>query len=65
MPKKEREKKEKRGVWCYYKIEGDKLARINRKCPRCDSFMAFHRKPQPRWYCGKCHYTEWVRERSR
>ncbi|MEM0355769.1 MAG: 30S ribosomal protein S27ae [Desulfurococcaceae archaeon] len=32
----------------------------NRKCPRCDSYMAFHSKPRPRWHCGKCNYVEYV-----
>ncbi len=34
-------------------------------CPRCRSIMAFHKEPIPRWYCGKCHYTEYVRTRKR
>jgi len=33
----------------------------NRKCPKCGSFMAFHKQPVPRWHCGKCGYTEYVR----
>ena len=34
----------------------------NRKCPKCDSFMAFHKYPVPRWHCGKCGYVEYARE---
>lgn len=33
----------------------------NKKCPRCGSIMAHHKKPVPRWHCGKCGYTEFIR----
>ncbi|AFK50977.1 30S ribosomal protein S27AE [Thermogladius calderae 1633] len=33
----------------------------NKKCPKCGSFMAYHKQPVPRWHCGKCGYTEYVR----
>ncbi|HDI73520.1 MAG TPA: 30S ribosomal protein S27ae [Candidatus Korarchaeota archaeon] len=42
-------------VWKYYSIEGDKLVRKKRFCPRCGSFMAEHKD---RYTCGKCGYTE-------
>ena len=29
----------------------------NKRCPRCGSIMAKHKD---RWYCGKCHYTEFI-----
>lgn len=32
----------------------------NKKCPRCGSIMAHHKKPVERWHCGKCGYTEFV-----
>jgi small subunit ribosomal protein S27Ae len=38
----------------YYKIDGDKITLIKRKCPRCNSFMADH---YDRYACGKCGYT--------
>ena len=40
----------------YYKIEGDKLVRIRRSCPKCGPsfFLAEH---YDRWTCGRCHYT--------
>lgn len=40
-----------------YKIEGDKLARTRKSCPKCGAgvFMAQHKD---RVSCGKCHYTE-------
>ena len=41
----------------YYKIEGGKLKRLKKYCPRCGSgtFMAEHKD---RWSCGKCGWTE-------
>ncbi len=36
----------------------------NRRCPRCGSIMAFHKSSVPRWHCGKCSYTEFIREHS-
>ena len=32
----------------------------NKKCPRCGSIMAHHKKPVERWACGKCSYTEFL-----
>jgi small subunit ribosomal protein S27Ae len=41
----------------YYEIEGDKLIRTHRTCPRCGEavFLAQHKD---RFSCGKCGYTE-------
>ena len=39
-----------------YKIEGDKITR-ERFCPRCGPGV-FLMKSQGRFYCGKCHYSE-------
>jgi small subunit ribosomal protein S27Ae len=36
-----------------------KVKRKNKKCPRCNVFMARHNDP-PRWACGKCGYTEFI-----
>lgn len=33
----------------------------NKKCPRCGSIMARHRRPVARWHCGRCSYTEFTR----
>ncbi len=41
------------------------IKRKNKICPRCGSFMAFHKYPVPRWHCGKCGHTEFVREAKR
>ncbi|MCE4608365.1 MAG: 30S ribosomal protein S27ae [Caldisphaeraceae archaeon] len=31
-----------------------------KKCPRCGSIMAHHKKPVERYQCGYCGYTEFV-----
>ncbi len=40
-----------------YKIDGAKISKIKKECPRCGAgtFMAHHKD---RSYCGRCHYTE-------
>ncbi len=40
-----------------YKIEGDKITRTSRFCPRCGPGV-FLMNSQGRFYCGKCQYTE-------
>jgi ubiquitin-small subunit ribosomal protein S27Ae len=40
-----------------YKIEGDKVKRESRFCPRCGPGV-FLMNSKGRLYCGKCHYTE-------
>ncbi len=39
-----------------YKIEGNRVVRLKKSCPRCGSgtLMAKHKG---RLYCGRCHYT--------
>lgn len=45
----------------YYKMEGDKLVRTHRSCPKCGPsyFLANH---YDRWSCGKCGYTVFKRK---
>ncbi|RLG64685.1 30S ribosomal protein S27ae [archaeon] len=43
----------------YYKIEGEKLIRLKRQCPRCGRFMAEHSN---RWTCGYCGFTIFKKE---
>ncbi|TLY05741.1 MAG: 30S ribosomal protein S27ae, partial [Thaumarchaeota archaeon] len=40
-------------VWKLYKLEGDKVTRLRRECPRCGRgyFMAEHKN---RLSCGNC-----------
>ena len=41
----------------FFKVEGDKINRIRRHCPKCGPavFLAEHKD---RFGCGKCGYTE-------
>jgi len=47
----------------YYKIEGDKLVRLRRFCPRCGEgvFLAEHKD---RYSCGRCGYTEFKKSQE-
>lgn len=40
-----------------FKVEGDKIIRVRRHCPKCGSgvFLAEHKN---RYSCGLCGYTE-------
>jgi small subunit ribosomal protein S27Ae len=46
-------------MYKYYAIEGDKVTRNRRDCPRCGKgvFMAQHKD---RHTCGKCGFTEFM-----
>ena len=48
-------------IWKFYKIEGSKLVRLRRECPRCGRgvFLAKHKD---RLHCGKCGYTEFIKQ---
>jgi small subunit ribosomal protein S27Ae len=41
----------------FFKVEGDKINRVRRHCPKCGPavFIADHKD---RFSCGKCGYTE-------
>jgi len=42
----------------FFKVEGDKINRFRRHCPKCGPavFLADHKD---RFSCGKCGYTEY------
>lgn len=40
-----------------YKVEGDKITRLSRFCPRCGAGV-FLMNAKDRVYCGKCGYSE-------
>jgi ubiquitin-small subunit ribosomal protein S27Ae len=44
-----------------YKIEGNKIIRTLKFCPRCGPGV-FLMSSKGRLYCGKCHYTEFSSE---
>ncbi len=45
----------------FYKLEGDKLVRTHRTCPKCGTgyYLADH---YDRWSCGRCGYTIFKRK---
>jgi len=57
--KKPSKKKGGNNVYKTYKIEGDKLVRSRKTCPKCGAgvFLAEHKD---RVTCGRCHYTEFM-----
>ena len=47
-----------------YIIEGGRIRLKNRICPRCGSIMGYYKDAGgERWYCGKCHYTDFISRR--
>ena len=45
----------------YYKVEGGKLTRTRKACPKCGAgvYLAEHKG---RTSCGKCGYTEFAKK---
>jgi len=56
--KKQRTKRSKSKKYSYYQIEGGKLLRERKICPKCGPgvFLAQHKN---RSSCGKCGYTQY------
>ncbi|RLJ06434.1 MAG: 30S ribosomal protein S27ae [Candidatus Aenigmatarchaeota archaeon] len=46
-----------------YKVEGGKLIRNRKTCPRCGdgTFLAHHKD---RYYCGRCGYTVFEKKQT-
>ena len=46
-----------------FKIDGDKITRLRRHCPKCGDgyFLAVHKN---RVSCGKCGYTEFYADET-
>jgi small subunit ribosomal protein S27Ae len=59
--KPQRKKKEEKGVFNYYKIDGESLTRQRPFCERCGPgyFMANHSN---RFTCGHCGFTRYKQE---
>jgi small subunit ribosomal protein S27Ae len=53
-------KKEEKGIYAMYKVEGDKVSRTRPVCERCGPgyFMADH---HDRYTCGHCGFTRYKR----
>ena len=59
MANKKKTMKGEVAVHRFYEIQGEKLIRDKRDCPRCGKgvFMAGHKD---RYSCGKCGFTEFT-----
>jgi len=57
LKKRQRQRRRKMNKRELYEVQGDKLIRKKRTCPKCGDgvFMAEH---ADRLSCGKCGYTE-------
>ncbi len=57
MAKKESKKSQPSQKWKKYAVDGGKVKRTGRTCPKCGDgvFLAVHKD---RASCGKCGYTE-------
>jgi len=60
----EEKKKKKSAAWKKYEIDykTGKIDLKNKKCSRCSKIMGHHQSP-PRWSCGGCGYTEYIRKK--
>ncbi len=54
---KEVVKKKSYSIHTAYKVEGDKVIRNNKNCPKCGPGV-FLGKHKNRLSCGKCNYSE-------
>jgi ubiquitin-small subunit ribosomal protein S27Ae len=61
--KKEEKKKQEPSKRLLYKIEGNKVVRTRKSCPKCGGgvFLAEHKD---RTSCGNCGYTEFKRREN-
>ncbi|UZE94182.1 MAG: 30S ribosomal protein S27ae [Candidatus Pacearchaeota archaeon] len=55
--KKKRKPKKSSERWKKYKIDGGKAQPTAKFCPRCGPGI-FLAESKNRWFCGRCHYTE-------
>jgi ubiquitin-small subunit ribosomal protein S27Ae len=63
MANKEAPVKGEVSIYKFYNVQGDKVTRTKRDCPRCGkgTFMAEHKD---RFTCGKCGFTEFTHKES-
>lgn len=45
-----------------YTVEGGKIVKKERSCPRCGPGIFLSISPK-RAYCGRCHFTEFVKKK--
>lgn len=55
--KKKRKPKKSSEKWKKYKMQGNKVERSSKFCPRCGPGI-FLAEMKDRFYCGRCRYTE-------
>ena len=55
--KKKRKPRKSSERWKKYKVQGEKVERAAKFCPRCGPGI-FLAESKDRVFCGKCHYTE-------
>ena len=58
--KKKRKNRVTSKRWEKYKSDSDSVTRTNKFCPRC-GLGIFLAQSKDRLFCGKCHYTEFVK----
>jgi small subunit ribosomal protein S27Ae len=60
-PKEPKQKTPRVAKKDYYQVEGDKVTRTRKHCPKCGPgvFMAEH---ENRVACGRCGYTEFKKK---
>ncbi len=63
MADKKNSGKSEVAIYKFYNIQGDKVKRTKRDCPRCGkgTYMAEHKD---RYTCGKCGFTEFTHKES-
>ena len=61
MAKKETKKTKRIKKSEFYKVDGPKVERKRKFCPKCGAgvFMGEHKD---RFVCGSCSYTEWKKK---
>ena len=59
----EKKKKIEKKISSLYEVDYSKnrVTLKNKKCPRCGNIMALHKALSPRWTCGSCSYTEYIK----
>ena len=58
--KKKRKNRVTSKRWEKYKLDSDSFKRTNKFCPRC-GLGIFLAQSKDRLFCGKCHYTEFIK----
>ena len=56
-------------VWQYYEVTQDGKVKVKKRtCPRCGEgyYLAEHKEKDGsiRYFCGHCHFSEWVKPKA-